>query len=50
MRNLVINNPGKISLMCVGPLTNIALTMKLFDDFAQNIKEILIMGGNYAGK
>ncbi|KAF2899926.1 hypothetical protein ILUMI_06265 [Ignelater luminosus] len=48
MRNLVINNPGQISLICIGPLTNIALTMKLFDDFAPNIKEIFIMGGNYA--
>lgn len=48
IRNLVVNNPQEITLVCLGPLTNIALAMKLYEDFIPNIKEIFLMGGNHA--
>nr|XP_022909486.1 uncharacterized protein LOC111420674 [Onthophagus taurus] len=38
---------GDVSLMVLGPLTNPALTIKLFPDFTELLHEILIMGGNY---
>ncbi|XP_073987812.1 nucleoside hydrolase-like [Rhodnius prolixus] len=38
---------GKVSLTCFGPLTNIALAIKTYPDFVENVKEIFIMGGNY---
>ncbi|XP_032678210.1 pyrimidine-specific ribonucleoside hydrolase RihA-like [Odontomachus brunneus] len=43
------DNLNDISIVCLGPLTNIALTIKLYPDFASNIKDIFIMGGNCTG-
>ncbi|XP_018324580.1 uncharacterized protein LOC108736602 [Agrilus planipennis] len=39
--------PGEVTLVCLGPLTNVALALRLFDNFKKNIKEIHLMGGNY---
>jgi len=44
---VVKENPKQVSLLCVGPLTNIALAMKTFPDFIELVKDIFIMGGNY---
>lgn len=49
LRNIVINNANEINLICVGPLTNLALSIKLYDDLIDNLKDIWLMGGNYAG-
>uniref|UniRef100_A0A0N5AAW8 IU_nuc_hydro domain-containing protein n=1 Tax=Syphacia muris TaxID=451379 RepID=A0A0N5AAW8_9BILA len=38
-----------VTLVCLGPLTNIALALKLDKDFASRPKEIYIMGGNLYG-
>ncbi|KAK7872392.1 hypothetical protein R5R35_007008 [Gryllus longicercus] len=40
---------GQISLICLGPLTNVALAIRTYKQFAQNLKDIFIMGGNYRG-
>lgn len=50
MNNIVTENPGKIYLVCLGPLTNVALAIKLYKNFTSNLKEIYLMGGNYKGK
>lgn len=47
---IVKENPGEISLVCLGPLTNVALAIKVYDDFACNVKEVFLMGGNYTGE
>ncbi|XP_056629569.1 nucleoside hydrolase-like [Diorhabda sublineata] len=41
--------PNKISLICLGPLTTLALSLKLFDDLASKLKDVWIMGGNFTG-
>ena len=41
----VNNNPNKISIIAVSPLTNIAKAIQKNKDFAKNIKELIIMGG-----
>ena len=41
----VNNNPNKISIVAVSPLTNIAKAIQKNKDFAKNVKEIIIMGG-----
>ena len=41
----VRQNPGEISLLTVGPLTNVATAMMLDDTFAENLSELVIMGG-----
>ncbi|XP_067002244.2 nucleoside hydrolase isoform X1 [Anabrus simplex] len=42
-------NKGKVSLICLGPLTNIALAMRTYSDFADNLQALYIMGGNCTG-
>ncbi|KAJ6638366.1 DnaJ like subfamily C member 1 [Pseudolycoriella hygida] len=46
---MVKDKPKQITLICVGPLTNIALAMKIYPDFSELVKDIYIMGGNYKG-
>ncbi|KAG4080206.1 hypothetical protein HA402_008277 [Bradysia odoriphaga] len=48
MYRMVKENPKQISLIAVGPLTNVALAMKMFPDFAELVKDIWVMGGNYS--
>lgn len=46
----IVIYPGKVTLVCLAPLTNIALTMKTYADFCSNLKDIYVMGGNSTGK
>ena len=39
-------HPGEITILAVGPLTNIALALKLQPDIETKIKQIVMMGGN----
>ncbi|XP_031639008.1 uncharacterized protein C1683.06c-like [Contarinia nasturtii] len=50
IRELVMTNPHEISIISIGPLTNVALAIKAYPEIKENIKEIYIMGGNYQGK
>ncbi len=38
--------PGEISLVAIGPLTNVATAMELDPDFAPNLRELIVMGGS----
>ncbi len=37
--------PGEITLVPIGPLTNIALAIKKDENFAKNVKRVVLMGG-----
>jgi uridine nucleosidase len=41
----VMANPGQITLVPIGPLTNLALALTLEPRLAQNVAEVVIMGG-----
>jgi len=41
----VTDNPDEVSLVAIGPLTNIAKFILLYPDTSQKVKEIVIMGG-----
>lgn len=41
--------PGRITFVCVGPLTNVALAIKMYHDFAGKVKALYLMGGNCNG-
>lgn len=41
----VADNPGEISLLTIGPLTNVGTAMTLDPDFSKNLRELVIMGG-----
>ncbi len=42
-------NPAEITLICIGPLTNIARAILKAPESMRNFKQLLIMGGNYKG-
>lgn len=42
----VMASPGEVTLVPVGPLTNIALAMQLEPRLTENVREIVLMGGN----
>jgi inosine-uridine nucleoside N-ribohydrolase len=41
----IMDEPGQLTLVAVGPLTNLALAVRLEADIAQNVQEVVIMGG-----
>ncbi|MEM6282078.1 MAG: nucleoside hydrolase [Chloroflexota bacterium] len=41
----VMASPGKITLLALGPLTNLALVLRLEPRVAENVHEVVIMGG-----
>ncbi|XP_065172828.1 nucleoside hydrolase-like, partial [Atheta coriaria] len=49
MRDLIVNNPHEITMIVVGPMTNCAILLRMYEDVAENIKDIRIMGGNHHG-
>ena len=48
--DIVRKHPKEYTLLGTGPLTNIALAIKLDPDFAKNLEELVIMGGAYKVK
>ena len=48
--DLVHDNPDEITIVAIGPLTNVALALKSDATVGKKIKEILIMGGNATAK
>lgn len=47
---IVKRYPGEVDLICLAPLTNIAIATRIYDDFMDLVKSVNIMGGNYKGK
>ncbi len=41
----IMSNPGEITLVPIGPLTNIALAVRREPRIAQHVREVVIMGG-----
>ncbi|KAI9084639.1 hypothetical protein K1719_033421 [Acacia pycnantha] len=41
-------NPGKVIVVALGPLTNIALAIQQDLDFSKNIGQIVLLGGAFA--
>lgn len=42
----VMSNPGEITLIAIGPFTNIAIALAREPRIADNVKQIIIMGGS----
>jgi len=45
--DLIHKHPGEITVVAVGPLTNIALALSLSPDIATLVKEVVVMGGAF---
>jgi len=41
----VMQNPGQVTILAIGPLTNIAMAMRIEPTFAVKVKQMVIMGG-----
>lgn len=41
---------GELNVCCIGPLTNIAVAIRMDRSFGSRLKSCYIMGGNYTGK
>lgn len=46
MYNTLMKSDKKITLIPIGPLTNIALLLKVFPEVTEKIEEIILMGGS----
>lgn len=46
MREVLLKTTEPITIVAIGPLTNVALLLKVFPEVAPKIKEILFMGGS----
>jgi len=44
---LAKQRPGELTLVCVGPLTNLAIALNVEPDLTQLLKRVVIMGGAY---
>ncbi len=44
----VMDRPGEVTILGIGPLTNIAQAIRAHPRFAENVKQIVIMGGAVA--
>lgn len=42
---LICNNPGEITLVATGPLTNVAIALQLYPQIVHAVKNIVVMGG-----
>jgi len=49
IRRIARENPGEISIVAVGPLTNVALALRADPELASMIPAIVIMGGSLSG-
>jgi len=47
---LTAEAPGEISIVAIGPLTNIAMAVVKDPDFVHNVKRLVIMGGSNNGR
>ncbi len=41
---------GEVYLVALGPLTNVAIALRLDENLGKKLKEIVVMGGNIQGK
>jgi len=49
LRDTILSSEEKVTLVPVGPLTNIALLIKVFPEVIENIELVSIMGGSTSG-
>ncbi|HCL03555.1 MAG TPA: ribonucleoside hydrolase RihC [Lachnoclostridium phytofermentans] len=46
MRNIIMESKEPITIVAIGPLTNVALLLKVYPEVKENIKEVVMMGGS----
>ncbi|XP_021916269.1 probable uridine nucleosidase 1 [Zootermopsis nevadensis] len=46
---IVTQNPGEVTLLCLGPLTNVALAVRMDPTFLTKLKHLVVLGGSTEG-
>lgn len=46
MKNLLMESDEKITILAIGPLTNIAVLLKMYPEVKERIKRVVFMGGS----
>jgi len=49
IHRIVSGSPGQVSIIAVGPLTNVATALRAYPSLAREIREIVLMGGSLSG-
>ncbi|XP_029176926.1 uncharacterized protein LOC114945014 isoform X2 [Nylanderia fulva] len=49
LHRITSEDPGNVSVVTLGPLTNVAMAIKMYPEFVNNVKEFFVMGGNSSG-
>ena len=47
VKTVICENPGEITLLAIGPLTNVAVLFTLYPETAKLLKRLVIMGGRF---
>lgn len=50
LKDTILANPGEITLLAIGPLTNIGILLSVYPEVIPAIKELVIMGGQFFQK
>lgn len=48
--SLINRHPGEVHFIALGPLTNLALALKIDPSIAQKVRRVTMMGGSYLGR
>jgi purine nucleosidase len=46
LRRLIVGSPQPVTLIALGPLTNVALLLRLHPEVAENLRRVVFMGGS----
>lgn len=49
IQSIASGSPGEVSIIALGPLTNVASALRKHPDLAKQIREIVLMGGSLSG-
>lgn len=47
MRDAILSNPGEVTLLAIGPMTNVGLLFAAYPETAKSLKKLVLMGGNF---
>ena len=45
MRDMILEHPGEVTLLAIGPMTNVGLLFAAYPDTARALKRLVLMGG-----
>lgn len=48
LRDAILSNPGEVTLLAIGPMTNVGLLFAAYPETAQALKRLVLMGGNFS--